>query len=135
MEISAFLNSIFWTIVCCYSAVIWYAAWYKVRHTFQLILSIAWFVTCVGWVLAAIANGPNPSIARDDAIPYIRACLFGGAGLILWGKTSMLFLVYQIKAKKAAVLAAEVAADDAADKSAAITADIASDKAANKVSY
>jgi hypothetical protein len=115
MEISAFLNSIFWTIVCCYSAVIWFAAWYKVRHGFQLILAFAWFVTCAGWVLASIANGPNPIVAREDVLPYVRLCLFGGAGLILWGKTSMLFLVYQIKVRKAADDAAEKAADVATD--------------------
>jgi hypothetical protein len=116
VEISAFANSVFWVVVCCYSAVIWFAAWYKVRHVFQLILSIAWFVTCVGWVLATIVNGPSPSLAREDAMPYIRACLFGGAGLIIWGKTAMLFLVYQIKVRKAKADAAEVAADVAADE-------------------
>jgi hypothetical protein len=68
-------------------------------------------------------------------LPYIRACLFGGAGLIIWGKTAMLFLVYQIKVKKEAQVAAGIVADEASDKAAAIAADIATDKAANKVSY
>jgi hypothetical protein len=135
MEISAFANSVFWVVVGCYSAVIWYAAWYKVRHVFQLILAVAWFVTCAGWVLSAIANGPNPIMPREDMLPYIRACLFGGAGLIIWGKTAMLFLVYQIKVKKEAQVAAGIVADEASDKAAAIAADIATDKAANKVSY
>lgn len=116
MEVSAFWNSVLWAVVCCYSAVIWLAAWYKVRHLFQLILAIAWFVCCAGWTLSAVANGPNSYVALDDARPYIRALLFAGAALIVWGKTAMLFLVYQIKAREAAteavVEAAGVAAAD-----------------------
>jgi hypothetical protein len=101
MQISAFTNSTFSALAACFFGIIWLAAWWRVRHTHMLIVAAGWAVICAGWMVSAIANGPNPYMPLDDARPYIRGCLFVGTVLLVCGKLGMLFLVYKMNLKKA----------------------------------